>query len=180
MLDPEEEKEMIRLAGKMGGQWTPNLYNTFAPKFALTAIETVFLRRSAVSGKVEILLIQRPATDAHYPNQWHSPGTMLRAVDFQEETVTGEDIPAYDGFKKAFDRLAQSELGIGFKTAPRQIMSIFHYTPRGPEVALIFLCELEGEPKAGRFFAVDHLPENLIEHHHRIIEAAMDALRRGL
>src|SRR3989344_3481576 len=179
MLDPEEEKEMIRLFNKMGGQWTPNLYNTFAPKFALTAIETVFLRRNAISG-VEILLIQRPPTDAHYPNEWHSPGTMLRATDFQEETVTGKDIPAHDGFKKAFDRLAQSELGIGFKTKPRQVRSIFHFTPRGSEIALIFLCELEGEPKAGRFFAVDHLPKNLIEHHHRIIEAAMDGLRRGL
>src|SRR3989344_9687079 len=175
MLTNLEEQQMIDLAKKMGSQWTPGLYNALAPKFALTAIETVFLRmKEDGSAEVEVLLARRLHSDAHYPNQWHSPGTMLRAVDVPEETEMYLGIPELNGFRKALDRLVNSELGLRFKGEPRQVKSILHFTPRGPEAALIFLCELDGEPKFGEFFSVNQLPSDLIEHHYRIIKVAVD------
>ena len=179
MLTEAEERQMIELVDKMGSQWTARLYNKFASKFALTAIEIVFLKRDN-RGDILVLLTRHPHGDSYYPDQWHSPGTMLRASDYQEETEKNLGIPEFDGFRKTFERLEKSELGVRFMGRPRHIKSIFHFTPRGSETALIFLCELEGEPKSGKFFKVNELPHDLIEHHYRIISMAVEAFDKGL
>jgi len=104
---------------------------------------------------------------------------MLRASDVDPETETGFRVPEYDGFKKAFDRLTKGELGVKFKCPPVQIKSLFHLTPRGPEVALIFLCEIKGEPLNGKFFDIKELPKNLIDHHYRIIDTVKEFLEKS-
>lgn len=178
MFTKEKEDQLVELISEMGSQWTPRLYNTFAPKCAFTAIETVFLKRDN-RGHVNVLLTKRPPNDAYYPNQWHSPGTMLRGADVPKETKTNPDVPKFDGYKEAFDRLVEGELKLQFRGEPKQVKSFLHFTPRGPENALIFLCELDGEPKVGRFFDIMELPPDLIEHHHRIIYTAVKAFEEG-
>ena len=103
---------------------------------------------------------------------------MLRASDVPMETKTNPGIPSFDGFKTAFDRIVSGEFKANFKNEPQQVKSVFHFTPRGPEIALIFICELDSEPRVGKFFDADALPPNLIDHHHKMIAIAVGAFRK--
>ncbi len=134
------------------------------------AIETVILQRRAV-GTVEVFLIQRPADDPFYGAQWHSPGTILRGKDGPDQR---NGVPS--GFEKAFARLEARELGLKFRSPPRLVGPLFFLSPRGPELCLVHIAEIKDDPKEGKFFSVDELPEAIVvAHRDHIIPAAVQA-----
>ncbi len=168
-LTPDEEQQLITLAPKIGSHMSSVLYNAFAPKFALTAIETVIVKQ--FPDRLGVLLTRRPTTDAHYPNMWHSPGSMLRASDAPEEI----DLPG--NFNDALHRVQLDEIGACFRHPPTFVDHVFQRTLRGVENALVFLCELATREKAGTWFDADDLPQELIKHHYRVIHVAVQYYR---
>ncbi len=167
-LSEEEEHQFIALASKLDARMTAELYNAIALKFATIAVEAVTLR---IKDKVvEVLLAKRSENDVHYAGQWHSPGSILRAEDAPDE------IDAIGDFGKAFKRI-EVENGCRFKSI-QFIDWLFHRVVRGPVLAMVFTCEIDGEPENGRFFPIDNLPEPFIEHHRPIISRAVAHYRQ--
>ena len=158
-LISSEEDRLVELMGKVGSAMSNRFFNAVATKFALIAIETVVLRQSA-TGTIQVLLTQRPLDDSipAWRGMWHSPGTMLRASD--------------RSYEDAFARVQNGELGTRFLEPPRFVDTLFYRHVRGSENPLIFVCEIEGEPRNGKFFDVESLPENLTPHHQEVIRVA--------
>ncbi|MBU4380853.1 hypothetical protein L6255_03710 [Candidatus Parcubacteria bacterium] len=163
-LSETEEKKLVSLLDKVGPKMPTPVYNAVAAKFVLVAIETVILRRK--QGKVEVFLAKRPPTDAYYPNMLHSPGTILRASDRP------------GSYQDAFERVQKNELGVNFVFPPEFVGSYYFHTSRGPENSLVFLCEVEKEPKTGKFYDVRNLPENLLPHHYIVIAKVLDYYKK--
>jgi hypothetical protein len=164
-LTLEEEDTLVALLSKLGSRWSPRLYNAMAKKCALTAIETVFLKEEP-KGAVKVLLLERPADDAYYAGMLHSPGSILRATD--------------QSYINAFTRVSK-ELGGVKITKAKSLGSIFHSTPRGPENAVIFLCEPGDKPKIGKYYALKDATwhKKLIEHHHAVLDHAVLAFQEN-
>ncbi len=163
-LTDSEEQCFIDLCTKLGQPVSHALFNALAAKFVLVGLETVIWRRRP-SG-LEVLLTQRPANDANWPGFWHSPGVMLRATDAPKEV----GVPCH--FESAFYR-AEAEIGANFSSWPRFAGINFIRGRRGPNVCLIFACQISGSPARGQFFPTIDLPEPLVEGHLRIIEQAI-------
>ncbi len=146
--------------------WSAKFYNALARICAFTAIETVFFQESPEG--LRVLLVPRSPDDKFYPNELHSAGTMLRGSD-------PNDRSAYS-FNEPFKRV-QKELGSD-RVQGTLVDVLLHRTPRGPELALIFICDKPSfaNPKAQWLLVSEVLtdPErfNLIEHHEPIIRAA--------
>jgi hypothetical protein len=144
---------------------SPGFFNAVAKGFALTAIETVVLCHH--DGHVQVLLTRRSKHDTipAWRGKWHSPGSMLRASD--------------RSYEDAFERTQANELRARFSRKPRFAGTCFHHHERGAEIALVFVCELEGEPAIGCYYDVDELPDDLISHHRVVIQTAVDHYDQG-
>lgn len=162
-LTETEEATLIMLLNKVKQPWSAEFYNALAPHVALTAIETVFLRK--INGELRVLLTKRPANDTHWANMWHSPGTMFRATDVPKQL----EVPG--NFRMAFDRV-EIEIGCRILYAIH-VGCIPQLTLRDPELGQVFLCEFADTPKKGDFFPVDQLPSSIIGHHPVLIDAAV-------
>lgn len=119
---------------------------------ALPVVEFIPLR--IVNGTVEVLLLDRGPDDPIWPNMLHTPGTIVRATDFNGESRT---------VWPAFGRILHDELNDSLLGQPQFIGSILHKSKRGVEQAQLYSVEVFGEPKAGRFYSTTELPESLIE-----------------
>ncbi|PIR96801.1 MAG: hypothetical protein COT91_04590 [Candidatus Doudnabacteria bacterium CG10_big_fil_rev_8_21_14_0_10_41_10] len=159
--------------------WTARFYNAAAPNFALTAIETVFLKFEQGDDEpdiIEVLLQNR--RDGDIP-QWRgrpaSPGSMVQECDVAD--------PPCD-FLDALRRVKEKELGgSSFIFTPKPVAVQYHKTARGPEIALVFVCQLcePAVPPEGLWWNdAERLPENILPHHPDIISAAVNAIRSGI
>ena len=147
------------------------LFDVLARLTVSVAVEAVCLRLDPGTKKVEVYMIQRSLDDTAYPGEWHCPGSVLRP---REEI---EDI---------FSRLQKKEFGsfahLGEK---RFVANVNHPTEaRGHFLSLVYLCNLADDDVGnwdishlrGKWFPVDQLPEETIEHHlKRIIPCALGA-----
>ncbi len=163
------ENTLIALLGKLGQPWTRELYNAFAPHFALTAIETVFLRGTPKG--IEVLLHNRPDTDIpEWRGRPASPGSMLRATDRARQEAVYFD---------AFQRVA-AEIGItSFQVTITPMDIQLHHTRRGTENALVFVCQMPENqfPKEGFWWHnVNTMPHGILDHHPEIIWSASNVL----
>lgn len=158
-----DEQQLIRLLGRVESPMSNELYNAIAPIVPAVAVESVILRK--VKDKTQVYLVQRPDNDAHWPREWHSPGTLLRASDACDR----------DPIAVALKRIEARELGIKFKTYRFTGRFVFHQTPRGSEMSLVYVCTVEEEPKVGGFFPVNELPQSLIIHQQPVIRIAHEA-----
>jgi hypothetical protein len=165
-LTEKELAQLVGLVSKIKQPWPAKLYNTLAPLFTLTGVETVFVRQS--DSVVEILLTQREGGDKFYADQWHSPGSMLRATDRKGVGA--------NAFEDALQRVCL-ELKIERTEITRfePVMSRTHGTPRGPELAMVFCCELNNDSTPhGTWFPVRKLPRNIVSHHLLFISSVVD------
>lgn len=96
---------------------------------------TVAVDIIAVNSKGELLLTWR---DDQWWRGWHFPGGLLRF---------GET------FLERLEKTSKRELGVGIKSAKFLTVKNYGEHERGHDVSIVFLCQLKGKPKHGRFFA---------------------------
>lgn len=181
MITAREEGLVVEILGKLDPKELPaKVFHAVERITALTAIETVFLRKR--EKQLKVLLLKRSDNDPYYPGMWHSPGSILRGGDDPERArITGNsfEILKLKGFLinywKPFLRILDDELGVWFAQSPKFVGTALYHTLRGLEHAIVFLCECDREPKEGTWYRLDQLPGNLVAHHHELIRIAVDA-----
>ncbi|MBI2039246.1 MAG: hypothetical protein HYT22_03140 [Candidatus Niyogibacteria bacterium] len=134
------------------GEMPPDMFHWMCRTLVTTAYELFVLDIR----RLEILLIRRPADDPEWPNQLHSPGTVI---------LPGET------FETARDRLIAREIRIGlsapiFVKAHRFPKSNIH--PRD-EVNLQHVAVAHSQPSHGAFYSLDDLPESEMVSHHVVM-----------
>lgn len=128
------------------------IFEQIARLVALPILEFIPLRKTTAG--VEVLLIQRPENDPLWPGMLHTPGTVIRATDINKDHNTNWP---------AAERIVNDELK-GTKIGhPHFAGSQLHTSKRGVEQAQIYWVEVEGEPRVGKFYGVNNLPETLID-----------------
>ncbi|TSC96826.1 MAG: hypothetical protein Athens071426_138 [Parcubacteria group bacterium Athens0714_26] len=183
MISAENVKLVVSLLGEFDSQCPlpADVFHAVERITALTAIETVFLKKN--QDKIEVLLLSRPglSEDPYYGDKLNSPGSMLRGSDaplFVEalglcDQEVMEETAIYE---KPFRRILKCELGIKqFGAKPKFVGTMLYLTSRGLEHVVIFLCvaRKEDSPR-GAWYNVESLPKNLVEHHHLLIKKATD------
>lgn len=168
MTDDEIRQATELLKGLEPGFLPYPIFEQVARLVALPILELVPYRFK--SGRIEILLLERSGNDRFWPNMLHTPGTVIRATDLNEQTHS---------LQAAFDRLVHDELGDVRLGPPMFIASLLHESKRGTEQAQVYCAELLEEPKVGRLFSVQDLPENLIAQQHDFIRQVAERLNAG-
>lgn len=156
------------LADQTASRPIPNLvFDALLKVLPQVAIETLFVKRvddKTPTGRLDVLLTQRPEDDPNFPGQWHSPGSFIRRRE-----------QLYQVFKRILTR----ELG-GTATilCARPLVPInFFNEPRGHTISWPWIIELEGNPEHGRWFPIDQLPRNLVKTHEQLIPVARQAIQ---
>ena len=180
--DPDFQT-FVRLAKVFIPPTTQAIYNILAcAGIAFTAVEIAIMRGSAEDP--EIVLGTRGHGDVLYAGKEHSYGSMLRPSDGLVENDVKILNPGIFGSEIFFAAPAERVLGeLGFSkeeilrkgvdlfSQPPILVGAFpHQTPRGTENANLFIAEIFGEPKNGRFVKLNKVlanPKkfNLIGHH---------------
>lgn len=115
------------------------------------------------NGKIEVYMTRRPANDPFWPNQLHCPGVMVIGIDPSEEVV--------------LERLRTKELKNAVTGGFEKIASVLRNTKRGTEVALVHMTQVfEGLPEEN-WYDTAKLPEDTIDHHVKMIEMAVGAIK---
>lgn len=154
IMDEEKTEQLTNLLKELKPGFLPYpVFEQVARLVALPILELVPYR--VVADRIEVLLLERPENDPIWPNMWHAPGTVIRATDLNAQT---------HDLRSAFDRLVHDEL-MGVALGPTVfVASVLHESKRGAEQAQIYCSELLEEPKNGKLFAVDSLPEQFMAH----------------
>jgi hypothetical protein len=142
------EQVAVYLAELPAGYLPEDIFLQMVRLMTVAVVELVPLRRRS-DGTPEVLLVQRPQDDPYWPGMWHGPGTVLRPTDKME---SGHD------YGDALGRLLGpgGELdGVETRGEPVMVETERRRVARGDELAVIFYVEVTGEPKVGRFFALD-------------------------
>jgi len=129
---------------------TVAFYEALAKHMVSIAIDPVILRHNPVGklSPIEVWLSQRGPNEA-YPGEWHCPGSLVRPGE-RESAV--------------FERVSNKELHARISDF-KFCGYYFHNERRGPFLIMVFLVQIEGEPKNGKWWPVNDLPQNIIEHH---------------
>lgn len=159
-LTPEEITTVASLLAKLQPGFLPyDIFMQFARIAVCCVVEVVPLR--LMDGRLQVLLLERPATDPYFPNKLHTPGTIVRATD--QEGV----------YADAFQRLLHGELkDVAVAGPPEYVTSVLHKSKRGMEDATVFFVEVTDQPTVGTFYNVDELPDTLIDTQVGFIRAA--------
>lgn len=164
-ISDEEILAAAAILAKLQPGYLPEPLFDQITRLHVTSTVVLALLRITDSATPEILLIRRGTgpNEPIWPGHWHLPGTMLRPTD------------AEGGYDDAFKRLLSEtgELaGTALKHGTAFVRTAFTKTKRGPELTQVFVAEIKGEPKAGKFFPVDKLPRPIIEHELAYIQEA--------
>ncbi len=151
-LSQTEITEVVSSLSKLHPGLLPfEIFHAITRLVATPIIELVPVRLNK-KGIPEILLLRRDANDPVWPNQLHTPGTVVR----------GSDVPG--SFQDAFNRIA-GELGGVQLSHPTFVKSILHHSGRGMEVSQIYWAEIYDTETTlvGNFFAADTLPDETVQ-----------------
>lgn len=146
-LSDKEISLLVELLNKCEpGNLSPEVFEAVARIAVYPAVEFIPLRRK--EGRIEVLLLERPANDLIWPSMLHTPGTILRPTDNTMEA--------------AFSRLFSDELsGLSTKT-PVFIGARLSRNSRGACILLEHIVEVTSEPLDGAFYDIDNLPSQFI------------------
>lgn len=136
------------------------VFEQIARLVALPIIEFIPLRQH--NKGVEVLLIRRPDSDPLWPNELHTPGTVIRATD---SVVEGEKW-------SAFERILREEMNDTLVGDPHYVGSIMHKSKRGTEQAQVYWLEVLGEAMAGKFYPIDNLPKQFMDSQRNFVAQA--------
>lgn len=152
-MNNDETNELATKLAELEPGFLPYpVFDQIARLVALPIIEFVPLRTH--NGKTQVLLIDRGEDDKHWAGELHTPGTVVRATDLEENS---------GGNQKTFNRILHDELKGAPVGDPHYAGNIFHKSKRGAELAQIFWIEITGESPVGAFYDTDNLPDSLIE-----------------
>lgn len=132
---------------------------------ATPIVELVPLRHK--QGATEVLLFRRPADDPNWPNQLHTPGTVIRATDVG------------NGLAAPFARLYGDELCVKPSAEPVHAKTTLHTFNRGTEFAAVFYIDLADTTVPGAvWYPAGSLPEDLVATQRGFIAAAVDSFEK--
>ena len=101
----------------------------------------------------KVLFIER---DDEYYKGWHFTGGFMKFGETIQDRLV---------------RVVEKELGTSIK-------NVFHtgkfnelFDKRGHSIALLFLVEINGQPKVGKWFG--HIPKEILPHHKKILQEAL-------
>lgn len=159
-LDEHQQDQLVNLLKELEPGYLPyDIFVEFARLNTLSIIEFVPLRIND-TGEVEVLLLSRGHEDKIWPNQLHTPGTVIRPTDTEGEMYV------------AFERIFKDEL-LGTKLSPpHYVGSLLHKSRRGTEHAQIYWVEILEPPRTGEFYPINKLPASLIESQEKFINLA--------
>lgn len=166
MDNKQDEQKLVELLKQLKPGFLPfEIFREVARLVTLPIIEFVPLR--STENGVEVLLIHRGMDDLIWPDEWHTPGTVILPTDNQNNMYL------------AFDRILKNELKSTTVGKPYYVGSIFHRSKRGAEQSQIFWVEVLEKPRAGRFFSAQELPNKLINSQRKFIELAVGSFIRN-
>jgi hypothetical protein len=151
-----EQKQLLSLLEKLEPGFYPiEIFWQFARLSTMPTIEFVPFRY--IGESLEVLLLPRADDDKFWPGMMHIPGCVIRPND------TRDDVFA----RIMHDELLDVSLG-----EPTFVATHVRKTTRGNEHAEIYCAEVLGEPKVGKFYDVQSLPENIIDVYRNLIAEA--------
>lgn len=157
-----DETQLVELLNKLEPGFLPyEVFMAIARLVALPIIEIIPLMRGD-DGSLNVLLLERHKDKDLWAGMVHTPGTVIRAGD-SEET--------------AFERITNDELNGTRVSQPVFVENIIHKSKRGYEVARVFYVEILDEPKIGKLYNVNDLPENIIPEQKKFIALAVKKLQ---
>ena len=163
-LSEEELSTVVKLLSKLSpGFLQFDLFLQVARLVTLPIFELVALRQNG--DYTEVLLLNRQDSDPIWPGLLHITGTVIRATD---KSMTD-----------CFDRIKSQELSNLKVTDPVFVKSSLHQTKRGSEFAQIYWSEVLEESSVGKFYPIDHLPQNIVEGQATIIQEAAASFRQN-
>ena len=161
-MNQKEEDYLVRLLKKLKPGFLPYpIFEQIARLTTLSIIEFVPLCKRP-DGAVEVLLLERGHDDPIWPDEVHTPGTVIRPGDTDANMF------------KAFKRITSDELKNTEITAPHFVGTILHESKRGWEFAQVYWVEVLDAPKEGKFHPVNKLPDNLVESQYGFIAQAVE------
>lgn len=139
----------VWLNNKARQPWQAPYFNSIIEHAVLPAVYTgVF---SIIDGRLHILLT--PRSDEYWKNVVHVPGSIARASDKPGQ------------FEDALNRVQLGELkGLTYRRRPVFGSCGLVKTLRCKECYVVFIAYSDQEPAVGKFYPVDDLPPNLIDH----------------
>lgn len=150
------------LASLEHGVLPEELFTQMGRLIVLSTVELGMVRPLDESGRTKILLTQRPSNDRFWPNQWHVPGSVVRADD---------PVKHDHDYDAAISRI-RDEVGgtLAIIGKPHEFETIRRTGPRGSETTTRVVAETSGDPLNGEFFDVVDVLDNppkggLIENH---------------
>lgn len=164
MTHSHEQQIATLLKGYKPGFLPYPIFEQIARLVAMPIVEFIPFRQQ--DGQIEVLLIARPQDDVLWPGLLHTPGTVVRATDIQNES--GQ---MWTPFKRILhDELLDTEVG-----SPHFVGSQLHLSKRGAEQAQIYWVEVQGAPLVGSFYPVTSLPTTLIDSQISFINQAVSS-----
>lgn len=142
------------------GDLPPAIFHAIAALTVTPIYEVVPVRRNA-QNVVEVLLLERPATDPVWGGMLHTPGTVIRANDDEGELTS------------ASERIRAELGGAEFRSQPVFVEQRFHQVKRGRELALVYWAELRDDVRVGQWYSAESLPTLLVETQRGFIQSAV-------
>lgn len=171
-LSPEQQElvaahYLSELAEQATGRLPYEIFQPVSQLVVLNTVEVGFVKPSPTDERhAQVLLTQRPATDKHWADQWHIPGSVVLPTD---------PVKHEHDYDAAIGRVTQ-EVGGGLRMGDFvEYDTVRRKGSRGSEVTVRFMNESQGSPARGRFFDARRIlvrpPEGgLIETHAEAIE----------
>ncbi len=143
------------------GNIPPAIFEAIARITVYPAVEFIPLRMTG--GSPQVLLFERPPDDIMWPAMLHTPGTVLRPTDKSLDDV----------LKRLYkDELDYIKIGKTIFLGPQ-----LDINKRGRVLYLEYLLIIESNPKTGKFYYVDNLPDNFIKEQMPSLNRAVKAFR---
>lgn len=161
-------KYLQGLAVAESGLLPYDIFVSIGKLMVLNTVEVGFVRPSpSDERRARVLLLRRPETDQFWANQWHIPGSIVRATD---------PVKHEHDYDAAISRVVK-EVGGGIQVVydPVEYDVVRRKGLRGSETTVRLMAESIGEPLNGAFFDAATVlispPEGgLIETHAEAIE----------
>ncbi len=165
-ITKEDLEQLVEHLKKLEVGFLPyDVFVEIARLVVLSIIEFVPLRIND-NGDIEVLLLSRGSDDPIWPNQLHTPGTVIRPTDHEGNIYV------------AFKRITEDELGGTGISIPHYVGSNLHKSTRGMEQAQVFWVEVLGKPKVGKFYSADNLPEEFMDSQENFVRQAVEVFSR--
>lgn len=165
-----KDEAKIKQTADLLSEFTPGflpypVFEQVARLVALPIIEFIPLQR--IDDDIQVLLLRRPPDDPLWPNELHTPGTVIRATDIG----VGKNI------WRPFERILEDELEGTPVGHPHYVGSIMHKSRRGTEQAQIYWVELIGKPHTGELYSINDLPLNFMESQKNFVSKAVESYK---